>query len=310
MAYIDYYRILGVDKSASQDDIKKAYRKLARKYHPDLNPNDDSVKQKFQQIAEAYEVLGDKEKRKKYDKYGENWKHADEYEKAGYGGQQQQQGQQFYQNFGDFFSGAGAQGGFSSGGAGGFSDFFESMFGGTGGRSRQAGFRGNDLQAEMQLNLTDVMHSHKRTLTINGKKIRITIPAGLEDGQTIKIAGYGSPGANGGPNGDLYITFSINNNTSFNRDGSNLYSTVETDFYTAVLGGTTTIDTLDGQARIKIKPGTQPGTKMRLKGKGFPKYKNEQSKGDLIVTIQIKVPTKLNEKEKQLFEELKKARQS
>src|SRR6056297_3322362 len=162
MAYIDYYKILGVNKNANQDDIKKAYRKLARKYHPDLNPNDDTVKQKFQQIAEAYEVLGDKEKRKKYDKYGENWKHADEYEKAGYGGQRQgqQQGQQFYQNFGDFFSGSGAQGDFSSGGFGGFSDFFESMFGGTSGRSRQAGFRGNDLQAEMQLNLTDVMKSH------------------------------------------------------------------------------------------------------------------------------------------------------
>ena len=309
MAYIDYYKILGVNKSASQDDIKKAYRKLARKYHPDLNPNDDTVKQKFQQISEAYEVLGDKEKRKKYDKYGENWKHADEFEKAGYGGQQQQ-GQQFYQNFGDFFSGSRSQGNFSGGDFGGFSDFFESMFGASGGSRRQSGFRGNDLQAEMELNLTDVMQSHKRTLTINGKKIRITIPAGLEDGQTIKISGYGSPGANGGPNGDLYITFSINNNTHFNRDGSNLYSTVDTDFYTAVLGGTSTIDTLDGQARIKIKPGTQPGTKMRLKGKGFPKYKNEQSKGDLIITIQVKIPTQLSDKEKQLFEELKNVHQS
>ena len=308
MKFIDYYKVLGVDKNATQDQIKKAYRKLARKYHPDVNPNDENAKKKFQEINEAYEVLSDPEKRKKYDKYGENWKHADEFEKAGFQGK----------------AGFGSQGGFggfdgfegftySSGDSQDFSDFFEFLFGGhSAGRSRSSRshmkFRGQDFHAEMELNLTDVYKTHKRVIEVNGKKIRITIPAGVEDGQTIRIKGYGGEGINGGPNGDLYITFRILNNTNFRRKGADLYLDYDLDLYTAVLGGEVIINTLGGKIKLKVKPETQNGTKVRIKGKGMPIYKQEGAFGDLYVTYQIKIPTNLSEKEKELFKELARLR--
>jgi curved DNA-binding protein len=197
------------------------------------------------------------------------------------------------------------------GGESDFSDFFESMFGGGGYSSgssfsggRQVKFRGQDFNAELRLGLRDVFTTQKQTLTVNGKNIRITIPAGIENGQTIKIKGHGGPGRNGGPNGDLYITFSIINNTPFKRDGSNLYSNVSIDLYTAILGGDITVDTFDGKVKLKVKPGTQNGTQIKLKGKGFPKYKKEGQFGDLYVTYTIKIPQQLTEKEKQLFQQL------
>jgi curved DNA-binding protein len=295
MEYIDYYKVLEIDKNATDADIKKAYRKLARKYHPDLNPNDASAKQKFQKINEANEVLGDPEKRKKYDQYGKDWQHGEEFERA-----RQQQGQRnSYQG----------QGGFDGGED--FSDFFESMFGhggspfGGGGRSVK--FKGQDINAELRLDLKDVYTSQKQTLTVNGKNIRLTIPAGVENGQTIKIKGHGGPGANGGPNGDLYITFSLTNSSKFRREGSSLYSTHELDLYTAVLGGETTVDTFDGKVKLKVSPETQNGTKIKLKGKGFPVYKHEGQFGDLFVTYQINIPKGLSEREKELFKELQKS---
>ena len=303
MAYIDYYKILGVDKSASQDDIKKAFRKLARKYHPDLNPNDPSAKDKFQEINEANEVLSDPEKRKKYDEYGEHWKHADEFE-AQKRAQQQAGG----------FGGAGGNGtywyssdgeGFSGGNASGFSDFFESMFGHRGGRGQgSAGFRGQDFNAELHLSLRDAAQTHKQILTVNGKQVRITIPAGVADGQVIKLKGYGAEGVNGGPAGDLYITFVIAEDPVFKRLGDDLYIDVEVDLYSAVLGGEKVVDTLDGKVKLKIKPETQNGTKVRLKGKGFPVYKKEGQFGDLIVTYSVKIPTNLTDKQKELFRQL------
>ena len=212
MPYIDYYKILGVEKNASADDIKKAYRKLARKLHPDLNPNDKEAQKKFQELNEANEVLSDPEKRAKYDKYGENWKHGEEYEKAEqqYRQQQQQSGrqQQWGTQGGQTFY---TEGDFSDDD---FSDFFHSMFGSGFGR-RQSGagsrnrFKGADFQAELRLTLRQAMQTHQQTLSINGKNVRITIPAGVADGQKIKLAGYGQPGVNGGPNGDLFITFII-----------------------------------------------------------------------------------------------------
>lgn len=299
MGYIDYYKVLGISKNATEKDIKKAYKKLARKYHPDLNPDNKAAEEKFKEINEANEVLSNPENRKKYDKYGKDWKHADEFEKA-----QQQRG-----SAGGFGGGQSYGGGFNEGD---FSDFFSSMFGGggsAGGRRQSARFKGQDFNAELHLNLTDVSKSQKQELTVNGKKIRLTIPAGIQDGQTIKIKGKGSPGANGGANGDLYITFRINNNTSFKRKGNDLYFTYDLDLYKAVLGGSVEIFTLEGKkVKIKVKPETQNGTKVKLKGKGFPVYKKSDQFGDLYITYNIKIPTNLTDKEKELFEELAKLR--
>lgn len=303
MAFIDYYSILGLKKNASADDIKKAYRKLARKYHPDVNPDNPEAHAKFQQINEANEVLGDPEKRKKYDEYGENWKHADEYAKAR---QQQSQNGGFASDF-DFGSG-GSYGGFSGGDFGGFSDFFENLFGGGGSRAggsrRSAGFKGSDYNAELHLSLKEAAKTHKQTLSVNGKNIRITVPAGIADGQVIKLKGQGGAGANGGPSGDLYITFVVGQDADFIRKGNDLYTTASLDLYTAVLGGDTTIDTLDGKVKLNVKPETQNGTKIRLKGKGFPVYKKDGQFGDLFVTYSIAIPTGLTDKQKELFKQL------
>ena len=308
MDFIDYYKVLGVSKTATQDDIRAAYRKLARKHHPDLNPNDKEANKKFQQINEANEVLSDPEKRKKYDQYGKDWQHAEAFEKA-----QQEAGRQGRRSAGggNPFGG----GTFSSEefepGEGGFSDFFESLFGGAGRRSGggNARFRGQDYQAELQLSLTEAATTHQRVLAVNGKNIRITIPAGVANGQVIKLKGHGAPGANGGPDGDLYITFAIEDDTRWTREGDDLRMTAPLDLYTAVLGGETTVETLSGKVKLKIKPGTANGTTVRLKGKGFPVYKEEGKSGDLYVNLDIQIPANLSEKEKELFRQLQHLRQ-
>ena len=291
MDFIDYYKVLGTDKSATDADIKKAYRKMARKYHPDINPNNKDAELKFKEVNEANEVLSKPENRKKYDKYGKDWKHADQYEQAGrqqsYGGGQQRGGGYEQSDF---------------------SDFFSSMFGGAGGSAggRQNRFRGQDFNAELQLDLKEVYETHKRTITVNGKNIRLTIPAGITDGQVIKISGYGGAGANGGTNGDLHIKFNVSNNTNFKRDGNNLLSTVDLDIYTAILGGEVFVDTFNGKVKLKVAPETENATKVKLKGKGFPIYKKESTFGDLIVTYNLSLPKNLSNAEKELFEQLAK----
>lgn len=290
MDFIDYYQILGVKKNSTDDEIKKAYRKLARKLHPDLNPNDKESNKKFQQLNEANEVLSDPEKRKKYDQYGKDWQHSEQFENA------RQSGRRSAQTGGQEFSG-----GF---GGDDFSDFFSSMFGGSGGRRSQSKFRGQDYNSELQLSLKDAYTTHQQTLTINGKNVRITIPAGVENGQVIKLKGYGAPGVNGGPNGDLYITFSIANDQVFKRSGNDLYINENIGLYTAVLGGEITIETLSGKIKLKVNAETQNGTKTRLKGKGFPVYKKEGEFGDLYITYNIKIPTNLTGKQKELFGQL------
>jgi curved DNA-binding protein len=297
MDFIDYYKILGLEKTATDKEIKNAYRKLARKYHPDLHPNDKEAKTKFQQINEANEVLSDPEKRKKYDQHGKDWKYADQFESARQQQQQQQGGRARSSSYSHMQDDEG------------FSDFFESMFGGFagGGRGRHVNYRGEDYTAELNLELTEAYETHKRTLTVNGKNIRITIPAGIENGQTIKIAGHGGEGINGGPAGDLFITFIINDHPRFKRLGNNLYTTVDLDLYTAVLGGEITIDTLTGRVKLNVKPETQNGSKVKLSGKGFPVYKKSGEFGDLYVTYQVKIPTNLTEKQKELFEQLSKS---
>lgn len=299
MAFIDYYKVLGIAKTATEAEIKKAFRKMARKHHPDLNPNDKDAEQKFKELNEANEVLSNPENRKKYDQYGEHWKEGEAYANA----QKQQQQYQGNRQSGGFEN-------YSD--AGEYSDFFENIFGGrtSGGRSRQANYKGQDFNASLQLDLKDVYETHKRTLTVNGKNIRLTIPAGVENGQVIKISGQGSDGANGGPKGDLYITFSIANTSDFKLDQHNLYSTVDLDLYTAVLGGEITANTFDGKVKLKVQEGTQNGAQVKLKGKGFPVYKKEGSFGDLYISYQITIPKNLSDKEKELFVELSKIKNS
>lgn len=280
MEFVDYYQTLELNRNATADDIKKAYRKLAKKYHPDANPNDTGAKKKFQEINEANEVLGDADNRKKYDKYGKDWQHSNAYE------QQARQRQQY--------------GGYDN--DAGFSDFFSSMFGGR----RNTKQKGQDLVADLQLNLTDVFSTHQKTITVNEKNIRITIPAGTDTDQKIKLAGYGNPSPNGGAAGDLIITFKINNNTFYKRIGNDLHLTHSIDLYTAVLGGDIELNTLHGKVKLKVKPETQNNTKIRLKGKGFPAYKQEGVFGDLYLTYLITLPTNLSDKENQLFQELQK----
>jgi len=294
MEFIDYYKTLGLSKSASDADIKTAYRKLARKYHPDLNPGNKESETKFKEINEANEVLSDPENRKKYDKYGKDWKHGEEYEKA-----RQQQQQQYGQN-------QSGQKGFSGGD---YSDFFDSMFGGgqsSFNQDRNPKFKGQDFNSELHLELKDVYTTQAQILTVNGEKIRLTIPAGVENGQVIKIAGKGARGTNGGPNGDLYIKFLVKNHINFKREGNNLYQNVDLDLYTAILGGEITVDTFNGKVKLQIMPEMKNESKGKLKGKGFPIYKKEGEFGDMILTYHIKTPNNLSEQEKDLFKELQK----
>ena len=301
MDFIDYYKILEIDKKATQAQIKKAYRKLARKLHPDLNPNDKTAQEKFQRVNEANEVLSDPEKRKKYDQYGKDWQHADAFEEA----KKNQRS-----------SSTGNRRSYSSAGGSNedFSDFFESMFGGAGGgfsgggRQRSTQYKGQDLNATLKLNLLDVLEDQKQTLDLGAKKIRITIPAGVEDGQTIKISGYGGEGANGGPKGDLYLTFEINNDTNFQRVKNDLYKNESISLYDAILGSSIEVETLTGKVKLKVKPETQNDTKVKLKGKGMPVYKKKGVHGDLYITYKVTMPTKLSEKEKELFKQLSELR--
>lgn len=295
---MDYYKILGINKDATEADIKKAYRKMARKYHPDVNPDDKAAEQKFKEVNEANEVLSNPENRKKYDAYGDNWKQGDAYANAG----QQQRYQRPSGQSGSFGGGHRFEDDYS--------DFFGSMFG-SGSRGQGRGsvkFKGADLFAELTLDIKEIFVTHKKELNVNGKNIRITIPAGIKDGQVIKIAGYGGDGLNGGPKGDLQIQINVTNDTKFKIDNNDLQQTVEIDLYKAILGGELIVDTFDSKVKLKVAAGTQNGTKVKLKGKGLPVYKKEGEFGDLYITYNIVLPTNLTEKEKELFTELSKLR--
>lgn len=300
MAFIDYYKVLGVENNATSDEIKKAYRKLTKRYHPDLHPNDPTAKERFQEINEANEVLSDPEKRRKYDEYGENWRHADEYE-----AQRRQYGNS---NGGYDFGGFSGFGDFSgnAGNSSGFSDFFEQLFGTGGFRTRKR--NGEDIQATVTLSLRDAAVAHKQTFSIGGEEVRISLPAGIADGQKIRLKGRGAPSPSGGERGDLYITFRIEPDKEFTRKGDDLYTTATTDLYTLLLGGEIILPTLSGSVKMNVKPGTQPDSKLRLRGKGFPVYKQEGKQGDLIVTFKLLLPT-LNEKQKELLRKIKEIEQ-
>lgn len=295
MAFIDYYKVLGVKNDASQDEIKKAYRRMAKRYHPDTNKDAPNAKERFQEINEANEVLSDPEKRRKYDEYGENWRHADEFE-AQRG--QYRNGAQGGNNFGGF--GGFGDFGSSAGNTSGFSDFFEELFGHgafRGGKgSRQ---RGGDIQATLQLTLHEAATTHRQQFSVNGETVSITVPAGIADGQKIRIKGKGKTGVNG-ERGDLYITFGITPDSRFTREGDDLHTTTTIDAFTLLLGGEVIVPTLNGNIKATIKPGTQPGSKLRLRGKGFPVYKQPDRYGDLIVTIKATIPQLSEDKLKEI----------
>jgi curved DNA-binding protein len=313
MEFKDYYSTLGVSKSASQDDIKKAYRKLAMKYHPDKTKGDKSAEQKFKEINEANEVLGDPEKRRKYDQLGKNWRQYQEHggsqggfdwsqyaNTGGNGGGQTHY--TFEGDLGDLF------------GSSGYSDFFDMLFGsGFGGSSRHssrrtASVRGQDLQAEMQITLEEAYKGSSRIFELNGQSIKLNIKPGIPDGHTLKLAGKGSPGVSGGQAGDLLITIKILKDSVFERKGDDLHANVNVDLYTAVLGGKVSFKTFKGNVKIDITKGTQNGKVMRLQKMGMPIYGKGNSFGDLYLKVIIKVPQKLTSKEIKLFEELKKMR--
>ena len=298
MAFIDYYKVLGVDCNATQAEIKKAYRRLAKIHHPDKNNNSQESHKRFQELNEANEVLGDPEKRKKYDLYGEHWRNSEEFEA---------QRRQYSDNAGGYnFGGFGGFGDFSSGdsNASGFSDFFEQLFGNNAFASRKARRGGEDIEATLTIRLRDAATTHRQSFSINGENIRITIPAGIADGQRIRLKGHGKATPGDTMRGDLYITFHIEPDNLFTRNGDDLYTIAETDIYTLLLGGETIVPTLDGSARVNIKPGTQADSTLRLRGKGFPVYKKEGSYGDLFVKLKLQLPT-LNEKQKELLRKIK-----
>lgn len=298
---LDHYKALGLERTATADAIKSAYRKLARKYHPDLNPNDSEAKRKFQEINEANEVLSDPESRRKYDKYGEHWKHADQIEA--------QEKERAQRGGGGFSGGQGFEGFTGSGqhmSEEEMNDLFGNMFGGRGGGRREVKYRGQDYQAESHLDLMGAYTTHKQTLNVNGRQLRITVPAGVEHGQTIRIPEQGGPGVNGGPAGDLYITFVIAEHPRFKRTGADLHTSVDINLSTAMLGGEVLVGTLDGKVKLKAAPGTQAGTRVKLKGKGFPVYKKEGEFGDLYVTYTVKLPATLTDEQRALFEQLAK----
>lgn len=310
MDYKDYYKILGVEKNATTEQIKKAYRKLARQYHPDVNPNNATAEQKFKEANEANEVLSDPEKRQKYDQLGADYQR---YQQAGGGrgpggagaGPGDFDWSQYAQG-----SGFGGFGGGSEFGGGGedFSDFFSSLFGGGGGGRGSRPGAGSDYQAELELSLEEAYAGGPRTITVNGKNLRITIQPGVADGQTIRLRDQGGPGRNGGPNGALLITFRILPDARYARTGDDLTQDVPVSLYRALLGGEQTVETLGGPVKIKLKPETANGSRLRLRGKGFPVYRQEGQHGDLYLRLNVQLPTGLSDEECDLIRQLAKLR--
>ncbi len=328
MEYKDYYKILGVSKNATEKEIKKAYRKLARQYHPDANPNDPKAEEKFKEINEAYEVLSDPEKRKKYDQFGAQWKNF-----TGAGGRPED----FWRQYGAQGAGGAPGGGPSyrtvspeefeeifGGGSGGFSDFFETLFGmgargarGTGAGFNDFGFggartsgrtrpiRGRDIEHPVDITLEEAYHGSSRTLQLGDERIEVKIPKGVKTGSRVRVAGKGEPGRNGGKPGDLYLKINVLPHARFQREGDNLRLKLPVDLYTMILGGEVQVPTLDRPLILNIPHETDNGKVFRLRGKGMPNVKRPDQRGDLYVEVSAKLPKNLTEQEKELFRQLR-----
>jgi curved DNA-binding protein len=321
MEYKDYYKILGVDRDAGENDVKRAYRRLARQFHPDVNPDDNRAEERFKEINEAYEVLGDPEKRAKYDQLGASWR---QWQHTGH--------DPGHFDWSQWFSGA--PGGvrvewdgdlgdlFGGGGAGRFSDFFRVLFGGMGGAggtrtaddffsrtTSQRTKRGQDMEAPVEITLEEAFHGTTRVLEREGHRLRVKIPPGARSGTKVRVAGKGGSGQGGGPSGDLHLNVTVRPHPVFRREGNNLRCNVDLDLHTAVLGGQVRVPTLNGDVSLKIPAGTDGGKTFRLRGKGMPNPRQSKQRGDLLATIQIHVPQRLNARERELFEELGRLRE-
>ena len=299
----DYYAVLGVQRGASDDEIKKAYRKLARKFHPDLNPGDKAAEDQFKQLQAAYDVLSNPEDRKLYDEYGENWRAV----KAGAGAPPPRPGWERAEgaprgraggfDFNDFDFGR-----FSTGGAGGF-DIFEEMFGGARDRGPRRG-RGHDIEAELELSLEEAHHGGRRTLQMQGAEpIEVNIPAGMRDGSIIRLAGQGGSGANGSEPGDLYLHIRLLPHPVFTLKGDDLELELSIAPWEAVLGGSVEVPTIDGKVELKVPAGAKAGQRLRLRGQGLNKRKG--GRGDEFVRLKVVVPKEVSAEERRLYEELK-----
>jgi len=289
MEYKDYYKVLGVDKKASPADIKKAYRVLAVKHHPDKNQGNKEAEEKFKLANEANEVLSNPEKRKKYDELGDNW-------------QQYERGNN--QAKGNPFSRAGTQyeGGESFGSD--FSDFFEQFFGGQSTRGKSQNRKGHDYETEMEISLEEAFQGTHRIIQLENEKLRITTKPGAYTDQLLRIKSKGAQGSSEQHRGDLFVRITVKQHPQFIRKGNDLYNTFNIDLYTAVLGGDIIVNTLSGQVKVKIESGTQNGKTVRLKGKGMPLYENPNAFGDLYVQLKVQIPEKLTDKQRELFEQL------
>lgn len=293
MAYQDYYQTLGVERSASDVEIKKAYRKLARQYHPDINPGNKTAEAKFKEINEAYEVLSDKEKREKYDRFGRDW-------------------QRYQQNGSGFdpadWGGTGATGT-------NFADLFEQLFGGGGGAGRTGpgGMRmdGQDVEHQSEITLDEAFTGTQRTLQFhnpNGqpRNIVVKIPPGADTGTRVRVTGEGGPGIGGGKRGDLYLTVRVVPNPRFERRGDDLHVKAPVDLYTMLLGGDVRVAAMGGRTiTLKIPPGSQNGRVHRIAGQGMPVLRAPETRGDLYVTLEVQLPTQLTARERELFEQLR-----
>ncbi len=307
MEYKDYYKTLGVARNASQDEIRKAFRELARKYHPDANEGDKQAEEKFKDLNEAYQVLSDPDKRQKYDQFGANW---EQFSRTG--------GRPEDFDWGQWSAGPGTYtrvnledlqdlfGGGIGGGVGGFSDFFETLFGGVrGGGTRRQAMRGQNIEQAIEITLDEAYHGTTRLFQgQNGQRFEVTIPKGVRTGSKVRVSGKGGTGA-GGPSGDLYLKIKVLPHARFKREKNNLRIDVDIDLYTAILGGEVSIPTMGKPVILTIKPGTQNGSTFRLRGKGLPALGKKDEAGDILVRLNVKLPEKLSPEEKRLFEQLR-----
>ncbi len=311
MQYRDYYQTLNVNKNASQEEIKKAYRKLAREYHPDVNPNNPNAEEKFKDINEAYQVLSDKDKREKYDKFGSQWNQyqqtggrAEDFDWSQWASQRQPGGAQYRTVSQDEFEQM------FGGGLGGFSDFFETLFGGMGGRRStrrapgqppfQAQQRGQDIEHPIEITLEEAFFGASRVLSFEGgRRIEATIPPGVRTGSKVRLSGQGVGGSGG--SGDLFLKIKVLSQSKFDRVGDDLKTHQPVDFFTALLGGEVGVSTIDKAVKLTIPAGSDSGKTFRLKGLGMPKLSKPGQRGDLLVTIDVQVPKNLTSEQKEKF---------